>query len=64
MFAMLGVVFEMSRGDTPQLWRRDLALMLDGLRATSRGSHVVNSLLVTILSTWLVAEAVRSGNIA
>jgi AcrR family transcriptional regulator len=36
MFAMLGVVFDMSRGDTPQLWRRYLALMLDGLRATDR----------------------------
>jgi AcrR family transcriptional regulator len=36
IFAMLGVVFEMSRGDRPGLWRRYLALTLDGLRATDR----------------------------
>jgi AcrR family transcriptional regulator len=36
MFAMLGVAFEMSHGETPDLWRRYLALMLDGLRATDR----------------------------
>ncbi len=36
IFAMLGVVFEMSRGGTPDLWRRYLALMLDGLRTNAR----------------------------
>jgi AcrR family transcriptional regulator len=33
IFAMLGVAFDMSRGATPDLWRRYLAMMLDGLRA-------------------------------
>ncbi|MCU1361744.1 MAG: TetR family transcriptional regulator [Ilumatobacteraceae bacterium] len=38
MFAMLGVVFDMSRGQTPDPWRRYLALMLDGLRARNRAA--------------------------
>ncbi|PUB20278.1 TetR family transcriptional regulator [Promicromonospora sp. AC04] len=32
IFAMLGPAFEMSRAITPDLWRRYLALLLDGLR--------------------------------
>jgi AcrR family transcriptional regulator len=35
-FALLGPAFEMSRTTTPELWRRYLALILDGLRATDR----------------------------
>jgi hypothetical protein len=38
ILAMLGVVFDMSRNDKPDLWRRYLALMLDGLQATDRPS--------------------------
>ncbi len=33
---MLGVAFEMSRANTPNLWRRYLTLLLDGWRATER----------------------------
>jgi len=36
IFALLGPAFEMSRSNTPELWRRYLALILDGLRATDR----------------------------
>ncbi|MBM2619794.1 TetR/AcrR family transcriptional regulator [Actinoplanes sp. LDG1-06] len=36
IFAMLGPAFEMSRTIAPDLWRRYLTLMLDGLRATGR----------------------------
>lgn len=36
IFALLGPAFEMSRAVTPELWRRYLALILDGLRATDR----------------------------
>ena len=36
IFAFLGPAFEMSRSVSPDLWRRYLALMLDGLRATDR----------------------------
>ena len=36
IFALLGPAFEMSHGITPDLWRRYLALVLDGLRATDR----------------------------
>ena len=36
IFALLGPAFEMSHGIAPGLWRRYLALILDGLRATDR----------------------------
>jgi hypothetical protein len=36
IFALLGPAFEMSRTTAPDLWRRYLALILDGLRATER----------------------------
>jgi hypothetical protein len=37
VFGLLGPAFEMSRAtDTPDLWRRYLWLILDGLRATGR----------------------------
>ena len=36
IFAFLGPAFEMSRTVAPDLWRRYLTLMLDGLRATGR----------------------------
>lgn len=36
VFALLGPAFEMSRSTSPELWRRYLALILDGLRATDR----------------------------
>lgn len=36
IFALLGPVFELSRTTSSELWRRYLALMLDGLRATDR----------------------------
>ena len=36
IFALLGPAFEMSRATTTDLWRRYLALILDGLRATER----------------------------
>jgi AcrR family transcriptional regulator len=37
IFAMLGITFAMSSVTHPDLWRRYLALLLDGLRATDRG---------------------------
>ncbi|MFD4592812.1 hypothetical protein ACFWNZ_18860 [Streptomyces rubiginosohelvolus] len=36
IFALLGPVIEMSRTTTPDLWKRYLALILDGLRATTQ----------------------------
>jgi AcrR family transcriptional regulator len=36
IFALLGPAFEMSRTTSPDLWRRYLALILDGLRAGDR----------------------------
>ncbi|SEG97780.1 DNA-binding transcriptional regulator, AcrR family [Nonomuraea solani] len=36
IFALLGPAFEMSRATSPELWRRYLALILDGFRATER----------------------------
>jgi len=36
VFALLGPAFEMSRTTSPELWRRYLALILDGFRATDR----------------------------
>ena len=36
IFAMLGVVFDMGSTAAPDLWRRYLTLLLDGLRATDR----------------------------
>jgi AcrR family transcriptional regulator len=36
IFALLGPAFAMSRTSAPDLWRRYLALVLDGLRATDR----------------------------
>ncbi|WP_308190272.1 TetR/AcrR family transcriptional regulator [Pseudonocardia sp. TRM90224] len=36
VFALLAPAFEMSRRIAPDLWRRYLALVLDGLRATDR----------------------------
>lgn len=37
VFAMLGMAFEMCSATHPDLWRRYLAIILDGLRATDRG---------------------------
>lgn len=36
VFALLGPAFEMGRATGGELWRRYLALLLDGLRATGR----------------------------
>src|SRR5262245_12135698 len=36
LFAMLGPTYDLGRGAPPGLWRRYLALLLDGLRATER----------------------------
>ena len=36
VFALMGPAFEMSRTTTPELWRRYLALILDGFRAVDR----------------------------
>jgi len=36
IFALLGPAFELSRTTSPELWRRYLALILDGLRASDR----------------------------
>ncbi|MCW2522394.1 MAG: TetR family transcriptional regulator [Frankiales bacterium] len=36
IFAMLGAVYEMRGDGSPELWRRYLAVLLDGLRATGQ----------------------------
>jgi AcrR family transcriptional regulator len=36
IFAMLGAAYEMKAASTPEMWRRYLTLLLDGLRATDR----------------------------
>jgi AcrR family transcriptional regulator len=37
IFAMLGTTFAMSSATHPDLWRRYLTILLDGIRATDRG---------------------------
>ncbi|MGC4940576.1 TetR/AcrR family transcriptional regulator [Kribbella sp. DT2] len=41
IFALLGPAFEMSRNTSPDLWRRYLALMLDGLRPAGQAPFPV-----------------------
>ncbi|HEV7721883.1 MAG TPA: helix-turn-helix domain-containing protein [Iamia sp.] len=36
-FSLLGPAFDLSRAGQPDVWRRHLAVILDGLRATDRG---------------------------
>ena len=43
VFAMLGVVFDMGTAAAPDLWRRYLAVLLDGLRATDRPALPVDA---------------------
>jgi AcrR family transcriptional regulator len=55
IFALLGPAFEMSRATSPELWRRYLALILDGLRATDRPELPTAPPPLTALTTILRA---------
>jgi AcrR family transcriptional regulator len=55
VFAMLGPVSELSRTTSPEIWRRYLALVLDGLRATDRPALPADPPPVTALDTILKA---------
>src|SRR5262249_7879397 len=55
IFALLGPAFEMSRATSPELWRRYLALLLDGLRATDRPALLVPPPPVSALAAILKA---------
>jgi Transcriptional regulator SbtR-like, C-terminal domain len=56
VFAMLGVVFDVHRTGAPELWRRYLALLLDGLRATDRPSLVVAAPAFTALDEVIAVD--------
>ncbi|GAB4058418.1 TetR/AcrR family transcriptional regulator [Catellatospora paridis] len=55
IFALLGPAFEMSRATGAELWRRYLALLLDGLRATERPPLPVPPPPISALDTVLKA---------
>jgi hypothetical protein len=55
IFAFLGPAFEMSRTVAPDLWRRYLALMLDGLRAVDRPALPAPPGLVSELASIMKA---------
>jgi AcrR family transcriptional regulator len=55
VFAMMGPVFELSRTTSPEVWRRYLALILDGLRATDRPDLPTAAPPVAALGTILKA---------
>jgi len=55
IFALLGPAYEMTRDVSPDLWRRYLALILDGLRATERPPLPVPPPPATALDTILKA---------
>jgi AcrR family transcriptional regulator len=55
IFALLGPAYEMTRDVSPDLWRRYLALILDGLRATDRPPLPVPPPPATALDTILKA---------
>jgi AcrR family transcriptional regulator len=44
VFAMLGMAFEMCSESHPDVWRRYLTIILDGMRATDRGPLPVQAL--------------------
>ncbi len=61
IFAMLGVVYDMASPSSPELWRRYLALLLDGLRATDRPPLPAPPLLESELDEAMAAaKAVKS----
>jgi AcrR family transcriptional regulator len=55
IFALLGPAYEMTRDVSPDLWRRYLALILDGLRATDRPPLPVGPPPAAALDTILKA---------
>jgi AcrR family transcriptional regulator len=55
VFALLGPAYEMARDVAPDLWRRYLALILDGLRATDRPPLTVPPPPAAALDTILKA---------
>ncbi len=55
IFTMLGPAFAMSRSTTPELWRRYLALMLDGLRPAGQPAFPVPAASLTQLDAILFA---------
>jgi AcrR family transcriptional regulator len=56
IFAMLGAAFDMSERADTDLWRRYLALVLDGLRATDRASLPVAAPTFKTLDDVIVAS--------
>jgi AcrR family transcriptional regulator len=55
IFALLGPAFDMSRATSPDLWRRYLALLLDGLRPTGQPAFPVPPPPIDRLDTILFA---------
>jgi AcrR family transcriptional regulator len=62
IFAMMGAVFDLSREIEPNLWRRYLTLLLDGLRADGRPALPVPPPPVGALDTVLRAGKRRPGS--
>jgi AcrR family transcriptional regulator len=56
IFAMLGVAFDMSTATSADLWRRYLALLLDGLRATDRPVISVSALALNEIDAAIAAS--------
>jgi AcrR family transcriptional regulator len=59
IFSMLGVAYDMSAATHPDLWRRYLALLLDGLRATDRPPLPAGALPLDLLDVALAAAKPR-----
>jgi AcrR family transcriptional regulator len=59
IFSMLGVVYEMSSASSPELWRRYLALILDGLRASAADPLPVQALTQEELQSAIADQKSR-----
>ncbi|AMM18930.1 TetR family transcriptional regulator [Frondihabitans sp. PAMC 28766] len=55
VFSMLGMAFEMCSPAHPDLWRRYLTIMLDGLRATDRGALPTRAMTFDEVETGMAA---------
>jgi AcrR family transcriptional regulator len=60
IFAMLGVVYDMSGSSSPNLWRRYLTVILDGLRATGRPALPAPPLTESELDAAMARVKVRN----
>jgi AcrR family transcriptional regulator len=55
LYAMIGVAFDVGTVVDPELWRRYLAMFLDGLRATDRGPLPGSAIPIALLNEAMLA---------